>query len=39
MYALLLRQQRLPETGKITNTFGLKRNKVILNKIKKNFLN
>ena len=36
MYALLLRQQRLPETGKITNTFGLKRNKVILNKIKKN---
>lgn len=36
MFTLLLRQQRLPETGKITNTFGYKRNKIILNKIKKN---
>ena len=36
MFTLLLRQQRLPETGKVANTFGYKRNKVILDKIKKN---
>ena len=33
MFNLLLRQQNLPEAGKIPNTFGYRKNKVILNKI------
>ena len=33
MLNLLLRQQNLPETGKIPNTFGYRKNKIILNKI------
>ena len=36
MINLLLRGNNLPETGKIPNSYGYKRNKVILNKIKKN---
>ena len=35
MFNLLLRQQNLPEIGKASNTFGYKKNKIILNKIKK----
>ena len=34
MFNLLLRQQNLPETGKNPNTYGSRKNKIILNKIK-----
>ena len=36
MINILLRGKNLPESGKIPNTYGYKRNKIILNKIKNN---
>ena len=36
MINILLRDKNLPESGKIPNTYGYKRNRIILNKIKNN---